>query len=90
MPHVLLIGKEAEVTLAIAARLRERDSTTELAAGSAEALRMLRRRHFDVVITHPDTAVERSFDGEAHGVVRLFLSAAVQRGEKRLTPPLSI
>jgi len=80
MPHVLLIGKEAEVTLAIAARLRERDSTTELAAGSAEALRMLRRRHFDVVITHPDTAVEDdlALDEEVRcvrpGVRTIFLS----------------
>lgn len=56
--QVLLIGTEHTVSRAVAKALDESHCPFESAAGDADALRRLRLRSFDVVVTSPDTTIE--------------------------------
>jgi DNA-binding response OmpR family regulator len=58
MPRVLLIGHSSELSKSMEEGLRERHCGLDHAAGSADALRRLRRASYDVVITDPSTSVE--------------------------------
>jgi DNA-binding response OmpR family regulator len=56
-PGVLLIEADAEFTAALAAQPRMSEVRLEHAAGSMQALRMVRRGSYDVVLTSPRTPV---------------------------------
>jgi len=56
--QVLLIGTDHRVSRAVAKVLAESHCPFESAAGDADALRRLRLRSFNVVITSPDTTIE--------------------------------
>lgn len=76
--QVLLIGTENEVSRAVAKALAESHCPFESAAGDADALRRLRRRSFDVVITSPDTTIEEDLALlEGMRRIRLGLKAIV-------------
>jgi DNA-binding NarL/FixJ family response regulator len=56
--RVLLIGTYVGLSEPLEQRLIERNCLVEYAAGSADALRRLRRAAFEVIITDPATSVE--------------------------------
>jgi DNA-binding NtrC family response regulator len=58
MRRILLIGHSSELSKSMEESLRERHCGLDHAAGSADALRRLRRTSYDVVITDPSTSVE--------------------------------
>ncbi|MFZ0312599.1 MAG: ATP-binding protein [Candidatus Korobacteraceae bacterium] len=58
MSSVFLIGKDTETILSIAQALAACDCHCERASGGAGAIRRLRQRSFDVVITDPDTTID--------------------------------
>lgn len=58
MSKVFLIGKDSETTRSIVQALAAKDCSYECAHGGADAIRRLRRRSFDVLITDPETGVE--------------------------------
>ena len=60
MSSVFLIGKETETILSIAQALAACDCHCERASGGAGAIRRLRQRSFDVVITDPDTTINEA------------------------------
>ena len=58
MRQILLIGVDRDVVGLIAQLLAKMQCAHEFAAGHADALRRLRLRSFDVVITDPVTSVD--------------------------------
>ena len=56
--RVLLIGTYAGLSQPLEQGLIERNCLVEYAAGSADALRRLRRAAFEVIVTDPATSVE--------------------------------
>jgi DNA-binding NarL/FixJ family response regulator len=58
MRRILLIGEDRGLVRSIAQLLAEKHCAHELAAGRADALRRLRSRSFDAVITDPVTSVD--------------------------------
>jgi CheY-like chemotaxis protein len=58
MRQILLIGVDRDVVRLIAQLLAKMQCAHEIAAGRADALRRLRLRSFDVVITDPVTSVD--------------------------------
>jgi anti-sigma regulatory factor (Ser/Thr protein kinase)/ActR/RegA family two-component response regulator len=58
MRQFLLIGTGSDVNLSIAEALTQVGCTFECAAGDADALRLIRRKFFDVVVTSPLTSVD--------------------------------
>jgi anti-sigma regulatory factor (Ser/Thr protein kinase) len=57
MPRVLMIGADLELKARLGASDHLAGCEIESAAGNVDALRLVRRRAFDVVITDPDTPV---------------------------------
>jgi anti-sigma regulatory factor (Ser/Thr protein kinase)/ActR/RegA family two-component response regulator len=56
--RVMVIGREAEFCGALESGLTKRNCVTDIAAGNADALCLLRRVPADVIITDPSTSVE--------------------------------
>ena len=56
--RVLMINKDAVASARLEASLAEQNCTLEYAAGSADALKHLRNRAYDVVITDPTTSID--------------------------------
>jgi anti-sigma regulatory factor (Ser/Thr protein kinase) len=57
MSRVLVIGNNAEISLAIGDALKKAAFPCEFAAGDADALMKLRKQPFSVIVTCPDSAV---------------------------------
>jgi CheY-like chemotaxis protein len=56
--RILLIGQQSDFNKSMEEILQERNCGLDFAAGSADALRRLRRHSYDVVITDPSTSME--------------------------------
>jgi CheY-like chemotaxis protein len=58
MGRILLIGGHHETVVSVARLLAQKDYQTEIAAGRADALRRLRAKSFDVVVSDPVSSVD--------------------------------